>query len=87
MKGPIVKQQAAIGVEEFRQILDDITDHFCLLKAKDLESCSLYLLDSLREADLLSSADENEYLCAIDDFLHERFPGYHSVLFLDPIAA
>ena len=50
-------QKAAIGVEEFREILDDVTDHFCLFKANDLESCAYYLFDSLKKAELLNGTD------------------------------
>jgi hypothetical protein len=80
-------QKAAIGVEEFREILDDVTDHFCLLNANDLESCAYYLFDSLKKAELLNGIDEDEYLRTICDYLYENFPGYYSLLLLDHVAA
>jgi hypothetical protein len=83
----MLKQKTVISVEEFSEILNDMTDHFGLLKPNDMESCAFYLYESLIKANLLNGSDQNEYLRAIHDFLHERFPGYYSLLLLDYLAA
>jgi hypothetical protein len=87
MNALVAQRKTAIGVDEFREILDDMTDHFCLFKPNDMESCAFYLLESLKKARLLNGTHELEYLRSIHDFLHERFPGYYSLLLLDYLAA
>lgn len=67
-------------VEEFREILEDVSSHFQLLEPMDLETFSFHLLNLLEGSGALKGRDRDEYVRAIYDFLYDQFPDYYRAL-------